>query len=166
MAVDGSRWQVLGRSPSPLAPRGTLDNEFFRWLTKPGSLSTDCWSTMVFVSSRSADSRRTSPMNRALRLAFPMSHKLRRPCTARTGDLLCFCTGSYRESRISHAHTSTHIKSVAAFVTLSNCGTCEFDISLGPDGGRKIFSKMSSGDEFGLKLRQQEKWADSLSRMA
>ena len=30
MAVDGSRWQFLGRSPSRLVPRVAIDNEFFR----------------------------------------------------------------------------------------------------------------------------------------
>jgi len=30
MAVDGSRWQFLGRATSRFAPRGAIDNEFFR----------------------------------------------------------------------------------------------------------------------------------------
>ena len=33
------------------------------------------------------------------------------------------------------------------FTTLSNWAVCESYVSLEPDGGRKIFSKMSSGDE-------------------
>jgi hypothetical protein len=28
MAVDGSRWQFLGKSPSRLAPRDAIDNRF------------------------------------------------------------------------------------------------------------------------------------------
>jgi hypothetical protein len=47
MALDGSRWQVLGRSPIRLAPRDAIDNEFFRWLTKLSSLSMTGSSTMV-----------------------------------------------------------------------------------------------------------------------
>jgi hypothetical protein len=32
------------------------------------------------------------------------------------------------------------------FVKLSYFGMCEFDVSLGPDGGRKIFQKVRSSD--------------------
>jgi hypothetical protein len=32
---NGSRWQLLGRSPAVSPPRDAFDNEFFRWLTKP-----------------------------------------------------------------------------------------------------------------------------------
>jgi hypothetical protein len=32
------------------------------------------------------------------------------------------------------------------FVELSNFGKCEFDVSHGPDGGRKIFKKVRSSD--------------------
>jgi hypothetical protein len=32
------------------------------------------------------------------------------------------------------------------FVSLSNCTAREFDVSLGPDGGRKIFQKKAEGE--------------------
>ena len=48
MAVDGSRWQFLGRSPIRPAPRNAIDNEFFKWLTKPSLLLSVRWSTIVF----------------------------------------------------------------------------------------------------------------------
>jgi NAD(P)-dependent dehydrogenase (short-subunit alcohol dehydrogenase family) len=44
------------------------------------------------------------------------------------------------------------------FVNLSNWAACEFDVSLGPDGGRKIFSKISPGAQIArLEARQRAK---------
>jgi hypothetical protein len=51
-----------------------------------------------------------------------------------------------------------HISKVLPrFVDLSNCGGCEFDVSLGPDSGRKIFSKIALGDELRAWLRADAK---------
>ena len=47
MAVDGSRWQFLGRSPISIAPRDASDNECSGWLTMPSSHSTTRWSTVL-----------------------------------------------------------------------------------------------------------------------
>jgi hypothetical protein len=64
-----------------------------------------------------------------------------------TGDLWRYgagCTGKLE----SVAGALQHISRVLPrFVTLSNWAVCEFDVNLEPDCGRKIFSKMSSGDE-------------------
>jgi hypothetical protein len=37
----------FGKVSGRLAPRDAINNEFFRWLTKPSSFSAACWSTMV-----------------------------------------------------------------------------------------------------------------------
>ena len=48
----------------------------------------------------------------------------------------------------SVARILQHISRVLPrFVNLSNWAAREFDVSLGPDGGRKIFSKITAGDE-------------------
>ena len=50
MAVDGSRWQVLERSLSRLAQTSAVENEFFRRVAEPNSLSKACESTMMLNS--------------------------------------------------------------------------------------------------------------------
>jgi hypothetical protein len=54
------------------------------------------------------------------------------------------------------------------FVELSNWAICEYDVSLEPDGGRKIFSKMSSGDELRARRHADAKigelaWSSGVS---
>ena len=64
-----------------------------------------------------------------------------------TGDLLRYgagVPGTWNLLRCALQHIQL---ALPRFVKLSNWVVCEFDVSLGPDGGRKIFSKMSSGDE-------------------
>jgi hypothetical protein len=75
MAADGSRWQFLGRSPIRLAPRDAIDNEFFRMADEASSVFTTFWSTMVLGRRGRPIPGAPSRMNRALRSAFPMSHK-------------------------------------------------------------------------------------------
>ncbi len=145
MAIDGSRWQVLGRSPIPFAPRDTIDNEFFGRLTKPSSLCTACWSTMVLCRRGRPIRGAPSRMNRALRSAFPMSHKRCSRARPGTGDLLRYgagCPGNLE----SVVRALQHIfLALPRFVNLSNWAAREFDVSLRPDGGRKISSKMGPG---------------------
>jgi hypothetical protein len=53
----------------------------------------------------------------------------------------------YREPRIGCSHFNPYGLRCRAFVRLSNSAAREFDVSLGPDGGRKIFSKVRRVDE-------------------
>jgi hypothetical protein len=46
------------------------------------------------------------------------------------------------------------------FVKLSNCGAREFDVSLGHNGGRKIFSRITPGDELRAWRRAGAKFGD------
>ena len=62
---------VFGKVPDPSRLRDAIENEFFRWLTKPGSRSLACWSSTVFVSSWSADSRRAIAHESGSRIGFP-----------------------------------------------------------------------------------------------
>jgi NAD(P)-dependent dehydrogenase (short-subunit alcohol dehydrogenase family) len=59
----------------------------------------------------------------------------------------------------SVARALQHISlALPRFLNLSNWAACEFDVSLGPDGGRKIFSKISPGAQIArLEARQRAK---------
>ena len=58
MAVDGSRWQFLGRSPIRLAPRDAIDDEFFRMAEVAKFALQNLLVDHGLVSSRTADTRR------------------------------------------------------------------------------------------------------------
>ena len=59
MAVDGSRWQVLGRSPIRVAPRDAVDNEFIRMADLAKFALRSLQVDHGLVSSWSTNSRRT-----------------------------------------------------------------------------------------------------------
>ena len=80
-------------------------------------------------------------MNRALRSAFPMSHKRRIARTPRHGRFVALRRRVFREPGIGCGHTSMHTGSFAALCQLVKLGVREFDVSREPDGGRKIFSQ-------------------------
>ena len=151
---------VFGKVSGRLAPRDAIDNEFFRWLTKPISPGTACWSTMVL--NRRGRPIRGAPLrtNRARRSAFPISHKRCFACTPRTGDLLrhgAGCPGKLESVSRALQHISL---ALPRFTKLSNRRACEFDVSLGPDGGRKISSKISPRDESRAWMRTDARIGD------
>jgi hypothetical protein len=173
MAVNGSRWQVLGRSPSHRAPRDAIDKDFFspKWHGLPARVEDDkrnmpaphkppepaCseakhpFQNLVVnhgvVSSRSADSRRTTAHESDSSTGFPISHQRRFACTPHHRRFVALGRRISGESRVCRARTSTHIVSVAALLHFVKLRAREIDVSLGPDGGRILFSKTSSRDK-------------------
>ena len=78
-----------------------------------------------------------------------------------TGELLRCGAGCIGNLESVRARTSTHIESVAAlrqFVKLQ--GRREFDVSLGSDGGRRIFSEITPSDECEREMRADAKISD------
>jgi YD repeat-containing protein len=75
------------------------------------------------------------------------------------------------ESRIGGARNSTHIPSFAALCQPVKLGIAQFDVSLGPDGDRKIFSIMTWGDELRARSRaiaknRPPRWPDGVRTWA
>ena len=147
MAVDGSRWQVSGRAARRLAPGDAIDNECSRWLTMPGSLSTACESTMVSCRGGPAHPRRAISHEPASPIGF--LSRCRRPCSALRAQYRRFvrcgdgCPGILEPV----APLQDISRALPRFATLSNQVARDSDVSLWPDSGRKIFSKITPGDE-------------------
>jgi hypothetical protein len=77
-----------------------------------------------------------------------------------TGDLLrcgAGCPGNLES--IERALKDRQL-ALPRFVKLSNSAAREFDVSLGPDGGRKIFSKVMRVDELRASRRADVKIGD------
>jgi hypothetical protein len=94
----------------------------------------------------------------ALGLQYMSSQSLAR--ALRHGRFFALRHRVYWESSIGRAHTSTHLESVAALLHFVKLRVSEFDVNLEPDGGRKISSKMRSGDELGTWRRARVKNGD------
>jgi hypothetical protein len=71
MAVDGSRWQFLGRAPSRLGQRDAIDNEFFRMADLAKFALHSLRADHDLVSSWSADSRRALADESGCHVRFP-----------------------------------------------------------------------------------------------
>jgi hypothetical protein len=115
------------------------------------------------VSSWSADSRRAIAHESGCPIGFPNVAQTMNSAHCLVREI-CYVAAGRPGNLESLTRALRSIRlALPRFVNLSNWAAREFDVSLGPDGGRKIVSKMCSGDELGAWRRADANIGDLAS---